>query len=1078
MTHPYVQKFLYFLTAFLLLAGLAPLLPDSCTAAANSPKRHVRVGYYITPGFQEYNPATGQYRGYSYEYMLAIAQYADWEYEFIPVDFTTGIQMLENGDLDLMNNVSFLTSRTDTLEFSALPSGRNYTCLVMLPERSEEIAFEEFDKFSRLTVGIVKNRSYTEAFLAYCRAHGFMPKIVYYANTNEARQAWQNGEFDAYVGPSTYNANYHVLAKFYPEEYYFATTKGNTQLIGELNEAMNTLLTDDSYFAYRLYEKYYANMSEENSTLTDVERAYLLNNPVITVIYDPTFYPVSYRDKDGNFAGAMRDIYDLISKKTGLQFQYESHNADLEAEASTSDMSGRDYIVSEMPYDFSWAYQLGVNLTRPFANISCMKVSRSNDEDGGIMAIVDGYFLGRLCQDVYKDRYTYVAYPDTKACIDAVKDGSADCTFMTSYEYEHYSSQSEYRTLFYKVANELDYQIAIAVSKDSAPELNTILDKAINSISRDEIQNILKRTTLVAQKPDLITLLYQHPSTTYPLVLIFSLLLIIVGVALTKRYTAQKNAQAMRLKNDQLEEATAQANSANSSKSRFLAQMSHEIRTPMNAIIGMTAMAHKHAENPQRIREYLGKIDISSKMLLSIINDILDMSAIESNKLKIAHEVFDLKKVLTGISAVYYGQCQSKGIQFDMVLNELEDEILIGDALRVNQILMNLISNAYKFTPAGGSIHIEVSEQKDKELTTFIRFTVTDTGCGMSDNLKKRLFRAFEQESAVTAQKHGGSGLGLAITKNLIDLMHGVIDVTSELGKGTTFVVTLPFDISTDNIRPDVNLLKDIHALIVDDDEGVIEYTGEVLGHMGISYDSSSSGEEALELIETSIHNGNPYDVCLIDWKLPGMSGVELIKKIRQLEPDSNTLLIIISAYDLSEVAQEAQDAGANMYLGKPFFQSILFNALLSVKRRHPVPKKSEKKTYDFTGKKVLLAEDFELDREVALDIFEEVHLEADCAENGREALEMFTASAPGTYDMILMDIQMPEMDGLEATRAIRKSAHPEAGTIPIYAMSANAFSEDVAESLNAGMNGHIAKPIDTDALFKLLDKVLNHTNL
>ena len=383
-------------------------------------------------------------------------------------------------------------------------------------------------------------------------------------------------------------------------------------------------------------------------------------------------------------------------------------------------------------------------------------------------------------------------------------------------------------------------------------------------------------------------------------------------------------------------------------KSVFLANMSHEIRTPMNAIVGLTEIAKHYEEDPKKIEDYLDKIDVSSKVLLNIINDILDMSSIENKKMKIAKEPFDLHEILMSVCTIYEPQCKQKGIAFEVQDEEVTHTHLIGDGLRVNQILLNLVSNAYKFTPSGGKITIKVKELYVKEEKAYFNFLVEDTGEGMSEEMQTRLFQPFEQESATTAQKHGGSGLGLSIAKNFVELMSGSISVKSKKGEGTTFVVSIPFE---------------------------FEQAAEP------------------EITEQPVEN------------------------------------------DLSVVQEE---------------QAV----------------------YDFTGKKVLLAEDTAFNEEVATELLAMVHMDVDCAHNGKEAVELFEKAKPGTYMAILMDIHMPVMNGYEAARTIRKSEREDAGTIAIYAMTANSFEEDVSAALNAGMNGHIAKPIDAQILYEVLDKL------
>lgn len=533
-----------------------------------------------------------------------------------------------------------------------------------------------------------------------------------------------------------------------------------------------------------------------------------------------------------------------------------------------------------------------------------------------------------------------------------------------------------------------------------------------------------------------------------------------------------ENADEEMQKRQVLEEALTAANKATVAKSEFLSRMSHEIRTPMNAIVGLTAIARCHEENPEQMEAYLQKIDASSKVLLSIINDVLDMSAIANGKLKIAQVEFNLQALLNSLATIYYTQCHQKGVHFSMAV-DVKNELLLGDSLRVNQILMNLVSNAFKFTPAGGRITIKVHEDRTEDDVVFIQFQVSDTGVGMDQEMLGRLFQPFEQENAVTAKKYGGSGLGLSITKNLVDLLQGNISVTSAKGEGTTFTVELPFKTTGQTAQVvDKSKFASLRVLVVDDEQSAREYTGVLLKRLGVNFDMATSGEEGLAKVEAAQTAGKPYNICLLDWKMPGLSGIDVTKKLRELAA-KDMLVIIVSSYDTSSVEEDATAAGADMFVAKPLFQSTLFNLLVQMLGGRYGLRDVTGTGYDFTGHRVLVAEDNAINSEVARELLRMVKLQCDFAEDGQLAVDKFKNASPGTYDLILMDIQMPVLDGYGATKAIRALPRPDAKTIPIFAMTADAFTEDVSTALACGMNGHLAKPIDVAKLYAVIAGVI-----
>ena len=520
-----------------------------------------------------------------------------------------------------------------------------------------------------------------------------------------------------------------------------------------------------------------------------------------------------------------------------------------------------------------------------------------------------------------------------------------------------------------------------------------------------------------------------------------------------------------------LSDALESARNANVAKSNFLSHMSHEIRTPMNAIIGMTTIAMSRLDDRARLEDCLGKIAQSSRHLLGLINDVLDMSKIEGGRLSIAHEPFNFRLSLQGIVNLIQPQIQEQGQNFEVSLSEVDEEELNGDAMRLNQILINLLSNAVKFTPRGGSIRLDIRQVHKNRNNVRFRFIIRDTGIGMSEEFISRLYMPFEQATASTASKFGGTGLGMAITQNLVSLLGGMISVKSKEGRGTEFTVELPFGLSGRQTSRELSALDPLKVLVVDDDPGTCEHASLLLGRMGLRARWVLAGKEAVDLILRACECGDDYDVCLIDWQMPDMDGVETARRIRR-EVGPDTLIIIISAYDWSPIEREAREAGVNAFINKPFFASTLHDTLLSITRHAPakaevsVPNRRE---YDFSGRRILLVEDNEFNREVAKEFLEMTGAAVECAGDGREALEKFTSSEPGHYALILMDVQMPVMSGYEATRAIRASDHAEAETIHILAMTANAFSEDIAAAVAAGMNGHLAKPIDVAALYRLI---------
>ncbi len=524
-----------------------------------------------------------------------------------------------------------------------------------------------------------------------------------------------------------------------------------------------------------------------------------------------------------------------------------------------------------------------------------------------------------------------------------------------------------------------------------------------------------------------------------------------------------------------LEDALLQANKASRAKSAFLSNMSHDIRTPMNAIVGFTTLAVSHINNQKQVEEYLKKIMASGNHLLNLINDVLDMSRIESGKIQLEEKPCCLPDILHGLRNILQADIHAKQLELYMDAVDVVDEEIFCDRLHLNQALLNLLGNSVKYTGAGGSIHLRVAQKPNapKGYGNY-EFTIRDTGIGMSADFVKHIFEPFEREKTSTISGIPGTGLGMSITKNIVDLMNGSISVKSEQDVGTEFKVSLTFRLNPDAKKiPDIPELKNFRALVVDDDFNSCDSVSYMLGQLGMRAEWTLSGKEAILRTKQAAMRNDDYGVYIVDWLLPDMNGVEVTRRIRK-EMGERVPVIVLTAYDWSDIEEEAREAGVTAFCSKPLFMSELQNCLRNVMQddetKKAAPKKKEKKLR--TGR-ILLAEDNSLNQEIAVTILEEAGFCADVASTGKIAVEMLSGSEPGYYQLVLMDVQMPVMNGYEATKAIRSLANKELSSIPIIAMTANAFEEDKQEALECGMNGHIAKPIDITKLLDTLDKML-----
>ena len=525
----------------------------------------------------------------------------------------------------------------------------------------------------------------------------------------------------------------------------------------------------------------------------------------------------------------------------------------------------------------------------------------------------------------------------------------------------------------------------------------------------------------------------------------------------------------------ELDKTKQKAEHANRAKSEFLSNMSHDIRTPMNAIVGMTAIATKNIDKPDQVKDCLRKITLSSRHLLGLINDVLDMSKIESGKLTLDMELISLREVMDGIVSIVQPQISAKKQVFDIFIQDIREERVYCDGVRLNQVLINLLSNALKFTPAGGQIHVTLSQEPSPKGEGYIRthFLVEDTGIGMSPEFQSRIFESFVREDNKRVHKIEGSGLGMAITKYIVDAMDGTIEVQSELNKGSQFHVTL--DLERFEEREEEMLLPAWDILVVDDDERLCISAADALQEIGLRADWTLDGSSAIEMAERRHAEARDYHIVLLDWQMPGMDGIETARRMRE-KIGEDVPILIISAYDWGSIEAEARAAGVSGFLSKPLFKSTLYYGLSRFKEGAEAKNEADQEAgADYTGRRLLVAEDNELNWEIARELLAPYGFELTWAENGRICLEKFQASEPGWYDAVLMDLRMPMMDGYEATRAIRACDRPDAD-IPIIAMTADAFSEDIQRCIQCGMNAHAAKPLDMRELLRTLQGLMSPT--
>lgn len=1026
--------------------------------------KSVKVGYLLFDGYQKGRDGEPK-SGYGYEYLQKVAYYAGWRYEYVYGDFNELLSKLAKGEIDLMGDLSYTPERAQQISFAAEEQGREAYYL-FISKDNEKVDINDIKTLNGLRIGVAQGTIQTEMVRDWLAKQGLTAEIVEYANADERRRAMENGQIDATVSPNIVNSTAYkwvVAARVGSSPFYYGVNKQRPDLLQDLNDAMLQIHRADWYYNERVYLKYYSQSSVASTYLLPQEQKWLDAHPAIKIGYLENMYPYCRTDSEGKLQGVLGEF---------IKHMKESYNVNLvpvayqnRTELNKALETGEIEVMFPTMSGF-WLAENDQRMLSESITTSSM-LMLFNDRYSGTptkkIAVDRSYFFYEIFAKENYPNSEIVRCNSLKECLEAVKHGVADCTLIDSNYY--YANKNEDALLNSMTIASTGIRLPISFSVRSGNrELLTILNKGCNSIAGSDVIGSGIEQLNNGKKMTLL----QFARQNVVLVLTLAFLLLVLQLSIFSMYIhkLRKSSALLRESKKKAEEAGENAKRANKAKSDFLANMSHDIRTPMNAIIGLTAVAKLEVADAVKMREYLNKIEISSHLLLDLINDILCMSAIERGKMKIDKQPFNFRKMLSELVTVFYQQSKQKGVDFRLNMNSVTEEMLIGDELRINQIIMNLLSNAVKFTPSGGAIDFKISQVSQTENKVKMRFEVKDTGIGMTKEMLSRIFHPFEQQDSSVTRKYGGSGLGMAIAKNLTELMDGTIAVESETGKGTHFTVDIPFAVASD-LAAEHEDYNGLHVLIVDDDTDACEYCTKLLADLDVRSDYVTDGEQALEALGEAEEKGDPYKLCFIDWQMQHMDGIEVTRQIRKIF-GKDSVVVIMSAYDLDEVESAGIEAGADFFMSKPFFQSNLVTVINHALGQHEDSTHVFNK-YDFKGKRVLIAEDVALNMEVAVKMLKLVGIEPSCAENGRDAVTLYRNAEDNYFDCILMDVNMPVMNGLEAAAHIRHSKKPDAEAIPIYAMTANVFADDVKAVRDSGMDGHIAKPVEVDKLYKTL---------
>ena len=1063
------------LSLLLLLSAVLPVKAAAETASA----KVVRVGSFEDTF--NYVNEKGARKGYGYELLETLSGYTGWQFEYVTCDWSDCFEKLKNGEIDIIGGISYTEDRTQEMLFSDEPMGVEKYYLYADLSRAD-ISASDFKTLNGKKIGVLMGTEPEVMLAEWEEKYGLKTEHVNISNNEDVKQKLANHEIDCFVSlEESFWAERGIstITRVGESGIYYAINKNRPDIKEELDDAMRALDEAVPFYTADLYKRYFS--MDYTPILTGEEKAWLRKHGAIRMGFLASDSGVSTFDPaTGEFTGVITDYIQFAADCLGnqeLEFQlvgYDSKEAELDALKS-----GEIDMIFHCDQNPNLAEEYHFACTNTTWTSNLMAVTNKqhfNENNVNRIAVPQNKLSLKKYLAFYYPQWEIVDCDTQEDAARLVKDGQADC-FVTGISSENKYSK---KYSFYSVPLVNPVRSCFAVNSGNR-SLLSILNKTIKAMPVNMLAGALAMYKSSARK---VTLSDFIKDNFFMVLLVSSIAVAVVLLTILMLLQKARKAEAAARKaasdtqelNAKLQVAVEKAESANRAKSTFLSNMSHDIRTPMNAIIGFTTLALSNIDDTDRVKDYLGKTLASSNHLLSLINDVLDMSRIESGKIHLEEVEVNLSDVLHDLKTIVSGQIYAKQLKLYMDAMDVTDEDVYCDKTRLNQILLNLLSNAIKFTPAGGTVSVRVRQLAGKVRGCGqYEFRIKDNGIGMSQEFAQKIFEPFERERTSTVSGIQGTGLGMAITKNIVDMMGGTIEVQTAQGKGTEFTVCVPMRAQTEQ-RPveKITELEGLKALVVDDDFNTCDSVTKMLVKVGMRAEWTLSGKEAVLRARQSIEMSDVYHAYIIDWRLPDMNGIEVTRQIRSLHDD--TPIIILTAYDWSDIEVEAKAAGVTAFCAKPMFMSDLRETLMSALGQKPadaVQRLLPEKNADFKGKHILLVEDNELNREIAQEILREYGFLVDSAENGAVAVEKVSTAAPGSYDLVLMDVQMPIMDGYTATRKIRALDDPARAKLPILAMTANAFDEDRRNALESGMNGFLSKPIVIDDLVQELRKIL-----
>lgn len=1026
----------------------------------------VRVGYYPVDQYQQVDD-NGNYSGYAYDYFMQLQKYTKWNYEFVEASYADCYKMLLTGDIDIMSGMIKTPGRESQVLFSNASFSNTQNELYCRTD--EDMYYEDYEAFDGCSVAILKGALQDE-LKQYAADHNFTINIVEYDTTEQLQEAVLNGEADMMFAASVSEGiDIKVVARLQKTPLYYGISKQKPELVEELDKAWDLIINNNPNFGTNMAEKYMVDGANASATFNKEEAEYIAEGETVYVIVNKDWAPISWYDEESkSYKGIAIDVAKQIEEYSGLHLEYCTE-AEFN-EIAAKDPSTINSVLAILADDNAWAVRQDVMMTNHIVDATVVMVTKRGaanvDMKDAKIALPKNFYITWRMQDEYAE--DQIVYCDTaEECLEAINEGKADATFVNELVATYYLSMLEYSNLFATTHSGYEENLAFAINKYTDKPLLGIVDKAILCIGNNEMDQIVLQNSIADQRVSLRGLYYSNPMLVVTIiVLIVVILLLIIGVI----YRAMEKRKRM------AEELEREQETSNA-RTEFFMMISHEIRTPLNAVVGYLNLTEEECHKNGVEMEYLKRAQRAAAQMTDISEDMLDYTRIASDTATLQEKVFDLKSLVNEIEQNFSISALKKELDFQFTITDITHEYIYGDRLRIAQIMQNLLSNSVKFTDVGGKVRANVKQIEKEDGNIEIQFTAEDTGKGMSQEFLEKVCTPFKQGDRAYSRTHGGLGLGLYLAKYYIEAMNGHMDVTSELGKGSTFKVTLPLKkAATEEVLEKHISLAHVRAIIGGVDAEDNDQLKSVLKRLGMKSDVVDSEKLVLRRIQSRMGTAYAYNLCILDDSLlmgsNGAAGddsekLDILDEITKME---NAPIVYVQTSKSDIVDALKKDKRIRQVLYKPIFQSVLFDAIMDTFGEYKAEEVIDLK--DFTGVHAMIVEDNKINADILMRVLGKVNVESTLCENGQIAVDTFEKSPAGTFDIIFMDIQMPVMDGYEATRAIRNSRTQLTGLdIPIVAVSANAFPEDIEKSLACGMNEHFSKPIQNKRLYGAIEK-------